>query len=162
MEDAAREDAKVDIIELAGQGYTCAQIVVIMGLRVMGRENPDLARAMAGLAMGASFGSLCGALTGGLCLVSLHVGKGLDFERPVLGHKLPLAAMVKWFVQDELKGEIPPTCKAIFEAAGLGFDFETAAPAPSCADLVAGAYLKALSLVSEHGLDPSEGREESQ
>jgi hypothetical protein len=155
------DDTKMDVLELAGQGYTCAQIVVIMGLRIMGRENPDLARAMTGLAMGASFGSLCGALTGGLCLISLHVGKGLFDERPVLGHKLPLAALVKWFVQEELKGEIAPTCRAIFESAGGSFDFETASPAASCADLVAGAYLKAVSLIAEHGLDPSAGREEA-
>ena len=155
------DDTKTDIIELAGRGYTCAQIVVIMGLRVMGRENPDLVRSMAGLAMGASFGSICGALTGGLCLISLHVGKGLDDERPELGHRLPLAALVKWFIQDELKGEVRPTCAAIFESSGQMFDFQTATPAAACADLVGGCYLKALSLVSGHGLDPAEGRPEN-
>jgi hypothetical protein len=154
------DDTKMDLIQLAGQGYTCAQIVVLLGLRVMGRENPDLVRAMTGLAMGASSGSLCGALTGGLCLLGLHLGKGLDDERPELGHKIPLSALVGWFVKDELKGETAPTCAAIFESAGLGFDFRTASPAASCADLVAHTYLKALALLAEHGLDPTAGREE--
>lgn len=155
------EDIKVDILQLAGLGYTCAQIVVIMGLRVMGRENPDLTRAMAGLAMGASCGSLCGALTGGLCLISLHAGKGLDDERPVLGHRLPLAALVKWFTQEELKGEVAPTCRAIFESTGQTLNLETGTPAASCGDLVADTYVKALALVAEHGLDPALGREEN-
>ena len=155
------DDVRGDILELAGLGYTCAQIVVIMGLRVMGRENPDLVRSMGALAMGAAHGSLCGALTGGLCLVGLHVGKGLDDERPELGHRIPLAAMVKWFVEDELKGAIPPTCRSIFESSGQAFDYGTAAPAAACADLVGDSYLKALSLVAEHGLDPAEGRQEN-
>ncbi|MDR2443215.1 MAG: C-GCAxxG-C-C family protein [Deltaproteobacteria bacterium] len=155
------EDTRMDILELAGQGYTCAQIVVILGLRVMGRENPDLIRSLSGLAMGASSGSLCGALTGGLCLISLHVGKGLEDERPVLGHRLPLQALVGWFVKEELKGQIAPTCKAIFDSYGAAFNLETSAPTAQCADLVGDTYIKALSLITEHGLDPTLGRDES-
>ncbi|MDR1546258.1 MAG: C-GCAxxG-C-C family protein [Deltaproteobacteria bacterium] len=152
------DDAKMEVLELAGQGYTCAQIVVLMGLRVMGRENPDLIRAMSGLAMGAACGSLCGALTGGLCLVGLHTGQGRPFERPVPGGRIPLGALVKWFVAEELGGRVEPTCRAIFESAGQSYDFESANPAAACGDLVSHVWAKALALVAEHGLDPSAGR----
>ncbi|MDR1657278.1 MAG: C-GCAxxG-C-C family protein [Deltaproteobacteria bacterium] len=155
------DDTKQDILELAALGYTCAQIVVIMGLRVMGRENQDLIRSMTGLAMGASSGSLCGALTGGLCLISLYVGKGSDYERPVPGHRIPLSSLVSWFIHQELKGQTSPTCAAIFEAGGSTLDLNTAAPTAACAELVGDTYVKALSLIAEHGLDPTAGREEA-
>ncbi|MDR0356545.1 MAG: C-GCAxxG-C-C family protein [Deltaproteobacteria bacterium] len=153
------DDVSLEIMRLAGQGYTCAQIVVILGLRLMGRENPDLIRAMSPLAMGASMGSICGALTGGLCLLGVHLGKGLEFERPEMGGKIPPAALIKWFAQEELQGKTPPTCAGIFEAGGQKLDLESGAPAAACADLVAHAYEKVISLLAEHGLDPTEGRE---
>jgi hypothetical protein len=155
------DDTPMLVLELAGKGYTCAQIVIQLGLRVMGRDNPDLLRAMSGLAMGASAGSLCGALTGGLCLIGLHTGKGLEEERPVLGASLYLGALVKWFVQEELKGQIRPECAAIFQSQGQRLDLASLRPAAGCGELVAHTYLKAMELIAEAGLDPGEGREES-
>ncbi|MDR0621942.1 MAG: C-GCAxxG-C-C family protein [Deltaproteobacteria bacterium] len=153
------DDSSSEVLELAGCGYTCAQIVVLMGLRIMGRENPDLVRAMASLAMGASHGSLCGALTGGLCLMGVHLGKGLEFESPIPASKLPMGALVKWFIQDELQGKTAPTCAAIFEAGGQKLDLSTSNPTAACADLVGRSYAKAIALLVEHGIDPSQGRE---
>ncbi|MDR1297998.1 MAG: C-GCAxxG-C-C family protein [Deltaproteobacteria bacterium] len=153
------DETGMEVMALAGSGYSCAQIVLVLGLRVMGRENPDLVRAMAPMAMGASFGSVCGALTGGLCLLGLHLGKGLDFETPALGGKIPPAALVKWFLEDPMQGRIPPTCAAVFESTGTRLDVATSAPAPACADLVARTYSKAMALLVEHGVDPSEGRD---
>ncbi|MDR1677197.1 MAG: C-GCAxxG-C-C family protein [Deltaproteobacteria bacterium] len=152
-------DENMEVLELAGQGYTCAQIVVLMGLRIMGRENSDLIRAMSALAMGAAHGSLCGALTGGLCLMGLHLGKGLEFESPVLASKLPMGALVKWFIQEELKGQIAPTCAAIFEAGGQKLDLDRSNPTAACADLVYHSFSKAMGLLVEHGIDPSQGRD---
>jgi hypothetical protein len=153
------DDTSLEVMRLAGGGYSCAQIVMALGLRVMGRENPDLVRAMGGLAMGAASGSVCGALTGGLCLLGVHLGKGQDFEGPVPGARLPMGALVRWFVRDELKGQVAPTCAAIFEAGGQSLDLETASPTAACADLVAACFSKAMSLLAEHGVDPSSGRE---
>ena len=64
------------MLELSGQGFYCAQILLILALEAEGKENPDLVRAMSGLNGGLGFsGNVCGALTGGCCL---------------LGHFLPL------------------------------------------------------------------------
>ena len=39
----------LDILRLGGQGYCCAQIVVLLALEMQGVENFGLVRAMAGL-----------------------------------------------------------------------------------------------------------------
>jgi hypothetical protein len=152
------DDTKMTIMELSAQGYTCAQIVVHMGLRLLGRENPDLIRSLGALAMGASCGDLCGALTGGLCLLSLFSGKGLVDERPLPGCKILYWSLIKWFKEEELEGKIKPTCLNIFEAQGLSLNLETAVPGASCADLVSHTFQKVLSLLQEMDIDPTEGR----
>ena len=61
-------DEMIRMIQLAGQGFHCSQILLTMGLEAQGKSNPDLIRAMAGLAGGLGFsGDTCGALTGGSC-----------------------------------------------------------------------------------------------
>jgi hypothetical protein len=45
-------DTQMLVLRLGGKGYSCAQIVIQGGLLCLGRENPDLLRAMAGLAHG--------------------------------------------------------------------------------------------------------------
>jgi C_GCAxxG_C_C family probable redox protein len=65
------------LITLRRQGFYCSQIILLQGLKQMGKSNPDLIRAMHGLAGGLGFsGELCGALTGGAALLGLYAGKG--------------------------------------------------------------------------------------
>ncbi|MDL2259823.1 C-GCAxxG-C-C family protein [Deltaproteobacteria bacterium OttesenSCG-928-K17] len=155
------DDTQMMVMELAGQGYSCAQIVIIGALRLLGRENPDLVRAAGALANGASCGELCGALTGGLCFLSLHTGKGLDDERPVPGAKTLAGALIKWFTREELRGEVRPTCRAIFESAGLDASSGEMNPAAGCGDLVAHTWNKAVEILQDNNIDPTEGRPEA-
>lgn len=155
------DDTQITVMELAGQGYSCAQIVMLMGLGTMGRENADLTRAMGALANGLSIGGLCGALTGGLCLMSLHTGKGLNDESPALGGRTLAGALIKWFMEEELKGQVAPSCRAIFEAAGVPFTGNDMNPAVGCGGLVAHTWAKAIDILQENGFDPTEGRPES-
>ena len=54
------------LMALRKQGFYCSQIILLKGLEMQGKSNPDLVRAMHGLAGGLGFaGDLCGALTGG-------------------------------------------------------------------------------------------------
>jgi hypothetical protein len=46
-------DEAFRMIELAGQGFYCSQILLILGLEAQGKENPDLIRTMNALAGGA-------------------------------------------------------------------------------------------------------------
>jgi hypothetical protein len=148
-------------MELAALGYSCAQIVMIGGLRLMGRENPDLVRAMAGLAGGASCGAICGALTGGISLISLHTAKGLDDERPLPGGRTLAGALIKWFKEEELGGRVGLNCSDIFEAAGQSLDNGEMNPAAGCGELVEHAWIKAVQILTENNIDPSLGRDES-
>ncbi|MDL2317233.1 C-GCAxxG-C-C family protein [Desulfovibrio sp. OttesenSCG-928-A18] len=153
------DDAQLLVLELGSKGYSCAQMVMIGGLRLMGRENHDLVRAMAGLAQGVgASGEICGALSGGVCLIGLHTGKGEDAEEPLPEAPLIMNQLVEWFQEDLCAGGAI-TCDAI-----LGCGPESAADcrgmdAMRCGDLVARTWSKAVSLLLESGIDPAQGRE---
>lgn len=148
------DESDVLFLELAGKGYSCAQMVLLGGLRLMGRENPDLVRAMAGLAQGVGCsGEICGALSGAVCLVALHTGKGLDHE-DALPEALPLMdQMVEWFRAEA--GAL--TCDAILGGGEQGGC--RSMNASLCGSLVARSWAQAVTLLSQSGLDPSLGRE---
>lgn len=156
------------VLSLGGKGYSCAQIVILGGLMLMGRENPDLVRAMGGLAQGVgNSGNTCGALAGGACLIALHTAKGHDGEMPLENGPALMDELVSWF-QDELCNGGPVTCDAILERAAA--DSATAgATSPDafpdrrmqpalCGGLVAQVWEKALTLLQAYGIDPTEGR----
>lgn len=143
-------------LEMGGKGYTCAQIVLGGALRHLGRDNPDLIRAAAGLAQGGGgAGELCGALSGGLCLLGLHLGKGLDAELPDSDDALVYNTLVEWFRQTHgAGGKI--TCDAIL---GLGPGEACVMNQGLCGQIVASVLDYAVALLLERGLDPRAGRE---
>ena len=59
------------ILELIMQGYSCSQIIMLLGLESMEKENQDLIDAVNGLSNGLQIGSLCGTLTAAVCFLSL-------------------------------------------------------------------------------------------
>lgn len=147
------------VLEFGSKGYSCAQIILAAGLRLMGRENPDLVRTMSGLAQGVGgSGNICGALVGGVCLIGLHTGKGLDDEEPFAAAPLLLAELTDWF-QAGLCGGGAITCDAMLESVGL--EAAHAARSPHCAGLVAAVWEKTIAILRKNGFDPSLGRAES-
>lgn len=86
------------IVQLKAQGFYCSQILVLMGMELQGITNPDLVRSMQSLAGGVGFsGNLCGALTGGACLLGLYAGKGKPEEPEDERLNLMLLELVDWF-----------------------------------------------------------------
>jgi len=85
------------VAELALKGYKCSHILVQIGLDNLGRSNPDLLRAMSGLANGMGDGLTCGVLTGGCCLIGLYAGGDYEDreEHPRLA--LMLEEFTEWF-----------------------------------------------------------------
>lgn len=85
------------MMELGMQGYNCSQILMLMALEALGKENTDLVRAMSGLQAGMGCGKVCGALTGGCCVLGLFAGKDSaesnNDERLVTMQ----SAFVEWF-----------------------------------------------------------------
>jgi C_GCAxxG_C_C family probable redox protein len=86
------------ITQLHMQGFHCSQILLLLGLEQQGKRNPDLIRAMTGLAGGLSFsGKICGGLTGAVCLLGLYAGRGEAEEQN--NHKLDsmVQELLRWF-----------------------------------------------------------------
>lgn len=149
-------DTQMLVMELGGKGYSCAQIVLSAALRYMERENPDLIRAASGLAQGGGCsGELCGALSGGLCLLGLYLGKGRDSELPEPDEQLLYSSLVEWFrASHAANGKI--TCDAIL---GLEPGQACAMNPGICGAIVASVIDRAVSLLAERGFDPYSGRE---
>jgi C_GCAxxG_C_C family probable redox protein len=87
-----------ELIVFRKQGFYCSQIILLKGLEQMGKANPDLVRAMQGLAGGLGFsGELCGALTGGASLIGLYAGKGIPEQEEDPRLLFMTEDLVKWF-----------------------------------------------------------------
>ncbi|MBP6974306.1 MAG: C_GCAxxG_C_C family protein, partial [Syntrophorhabdus sp.] len=64
-------------MKLYAKGFCCSQIIVMLAMEAEGKKNPDLVRSLGGLCFGVNWsGEVCGALSGGACLISLYSGKG--------------------------------------------------------------------------------------
>jgi len=90
-------DDSLRMMELAMQGFQCSQILMLLALEAQGKQNPDLIRAMHGLPTGLGCGKICGALTGGCCLLGLYGGK--DAAESQTDERLGemLRRFVEWF-----------------------------------------------------------------
>lgn len=138
-EEAARMSS------LQAQGFHCSQILLIMGLERQGKENPDLVRAMTGLANGlGDMGRICGALTGAICLLGLYAGRGdaSEQEHPLLN--VLVQDLVTWF--DETYGSQygSTDCQAILQDDPWNRMLR-------CPVLVVETYAKVMALLGEHG-----------
>lgn len=143
MEDSDR------MKELKAQGFFCSQILILLGLELQGKEDPDLVRAMQGLAGGLGFtGDTCGALSGGACLIGLYAGKGRpeDPDDPRL--LFMIEDLVKWFHQEYGQKYGGITCNQI-----LGNDRNN--QATRCPLIVAGTFQKVKDLLIQNGYDLS-------
>lgn len=88
----------LDILSLRQSGLCCSQIIVKLALRDLGRENPDLVRAMAALCFGGGTpDGTCGVLTGAACALSLSLegNPGSEQQDPLL--PLLLDELSGWF-----------------------------------------------------------------
>ena len=89
------------LIELRRQGFFCSQILMLLGLELQGKTNPDLVRSLQALAGGLGFtGETCGSLTGGACLLGLYAGKGSPEEEDDPRLLFMVEDLVGWFKGD--------------------------------------------------------------
>ena len=142
-------DEMIRMLKLAGQGFYCSQILISLGLDNQGKQNPDLVRAMAGLAGGVGFcGDTCGVLTGGACLLALYAGRGTSEEEEDPRLNAMINELVEWFTQEfsECYGGIH--CREI-----LADDPKNRTS--RCPQLVMRTYEKVKSLLIENDFDIS-------
>ena len=131
--------------ELQAQGFHCSQILLMVGLERLGKHNPDLVRAMTGLANGLGhMGKTCGVLTGAICLLGLYAGRGAaeEQEHPLL--TVMVQNLVSWF--EETYG---------FRYGGIDchsiLDDDAWNRMLRCPLMVTETYAKVISLLEEHG-----------
>jgi hypothetical protein len=139
------------MMELDYNGYYCSQILLILALEAQGKSDPDLVRAMGGLAHGSGFtDGICGTLSGAACLLALYAGKGADREFEDENLKYMLKDLYEWFEQTFGRRYGDITCEAI-----VGDRTEIR---QRCAEVVAKTYGKVLELLSAGGYDITIGR----
>jgi C_GCAxxG_C_C family probable redox protein len=137
------------LTNLRKQGFYCSQILMLQGLEMLGKSNPDLVRAMHGLAGGLGFrGELCGALTGGATLVGLYAGKGTPEQEEDPRLIFIIEDLVKWFKAEygEKFGGI--RCEEILAGNNQN-------QVSRCPVMVMGVLQKVKELLIENGYDLS-------
>jgi hypothetical protein len=133
--------------ELKRQGFFCSQILILMGLELQGKTNPDLVRTMHALAGGLGFtGETCGSLTGGACLLGLYAGKGTPEQEDDPRLLFMVEDLVRWFKSDygEKYGGI--RCQDIVGENPKNM-------AERCPLIVLGTFQKVKELLVENGFD---------
>jgi C_GCAxxG_C_C family probable redox protein len=145
-------DELLRMLELAGQGFHCSQILLFLGLEAQGKRNPDLIRAMSGLAGGVGFsGDICGALTGGACLLGLYAGRGTPEEEDHPRLNLMINELVEWFSR-----EYAERCGGIRCEDIIGDD--SGKQSAICSGIVTLTYGQVKTILLDNGFDLSEGR----
>jgi len=144
------DDVILNLIRLKAKGYCCAQIILILALEAQGKINEELVRSVGGLCYGIiGSGEVCGALSGGACLISLYAGKGSDEEAHDELYLAMLGELSGWFreVADEEYGGT--RCSEILDKY----------PGHSiCSQIVIDTYGKCLDILANHGFDPAGGK----
>lgn len=134
------------MLELSSQGFFCAQILLILALESEGKEDPDLIRAMSGLNGGMGFsGHVCGALSGGCCMLGYFCGRGEAEEAEEPNAARMIQELVKWF--EETVGETygGTECRDILEGDPMN-------KMQRCPEVVEGVFTKCLELLQENGV----------
>jgi Putative redox-active protein (C_GCAxxG_C_C) len=142
-------DESFRIAELLLDGYTCAQVLVKLALEAQGRDNPELARAMAGLALGMGQGFNCGSLTGGCCVLGLYGGRS-DENLP--GHPrfdIMLEEFSGWFESEMTAKYGGIDCEKII-------NFDAALKQERCPGIILDCWLKAREILERHKVDMTE------
>ena len=146
-------DVQLQLLQWAGKGYCCSQILVGMALEFTGTDNPQLLRAAEALCNGSgSCEGVCGLLTGGSLVLGLHAGHLADLEEKDDQLDALLQGFTDWFTEHTSAKHGAITCGAI-----LSGDCATATPDTSkCADLLHETYLQLESLLIEYNYDLAE------
>ena len=142
-------DEFLDVQQKRAEGYYCSQIIVSLALDLMGRQNPDLLRSVHALAGGIGFsGQICGALTGGACMLGLYAGKGMPEEEEDERLNLMLLDLVDWFSREVGSRHGGMNCDDILEDNTANFTIR-------CPGIVHEVYQKCKELLVAYGFDLS-------
>ena len=140
------------MVQWSREGFFCSQILLLLAMEQLQRENPELIRAMGGLNGGVGFcGKLCGALSGGACLISLYAGKGAADELEDSQVNELIAQLAEWFQTEACGAYGGCNCTDILEG-------DPNNRMTRCPQLVQQTFEKATALLTQVGYDLTTGR----
>jgi C_GCAxxG_C_C family probable redox protein len=135
------------MMELAQQGFHCSDILVSMGLEAQGKVNPDAVRLASALAGGVgSSGDICGAFTGGACLLGLYAGRGASDEEEDPELRIMISELLDWFSTEQEKRYGGIHCSEITEDDPQNMPMR-------CPQIVAAVYRKVRTILDQNGFD---------
>lgn len=135
------------MIQRVQQGFHCSEILLFAGLEAQKKTNPDLIKAVSALAGGVGFsGEICGALTGGACLLGLYNGRGHENEIADKNLNIMVSELVDWFSSKYGNRYGGIKCREITE------DDSRNQP-QRCPQIVSGVLKKVKLLLHEQGLE---------
>ena len=140
------------MVQWSQQGFFCSQILLLLAMERLQRDNPELIRAMGGLNGGVGFsGRLCGVLTGGACLISLYAGKGEAEEQEDSQVNDLIRQLADWFQMEACAAYAGCNCTDILEENPNN-------RMTRCPQLVQQTFEKATALLTQAGYDLATGR----
>jgi C_GCAxxG_C_C family probable redox protein len=135
------------MMELAQQGFHCSDILVTMGLDAQGKVNPDAVRLASVLAGGiGSSGDICGAFTGGACLLGLYAGRGASDEEDDPRLRIMISELMDWFSTEQEQRYGGIHCSDITEDDPQNMPMR-------CPQIVGAVYLKVRTILDQNGFD---------
>lgn len=139
------QDDLMRVHTYGNQGFCCSQILMMMGLEDLERENPDLVRAISGLCGGTDHsGKTCGALTGGLCLLALYVGRGAIYESEARFAGLMQNELLEWIEEQFVQTYGSKDCVQILEGNPINRVMK-------CPQIVLEVYQKVREILESYG-----------
>lgn len=143
------DDFQIRLATLKSQGFHCSQILMLLALERTGRKNPDLVRAMGGIAKGLwNGGETCGALLGGACILGFYAGRGRPGEEEDPGLSVMVSSLSEWFRSEAGLSLRSTRCSDILDEYGK----------TKCPQLVRSVWIKTTELLEANGIDMYEGR----
>ena len=138
------------IQELSFKGYTCSQIIILLGQYLNETNNKILIRAMAGLANGLYIKKcgICGTLLGSFCLASIYLGKGNDNEENNTNLYLIISEITQWFKSEFKNIECYLLLNKINKKEVI------------CKEIIKKTFIKLIELLNKYDIDPFNIKEE--
>ena len=119
---------------LLRSGMCCTSAVVQMGLALRGEGNEQMVTALAGMCNGMQSGLICGALTGGVCMLNLFGENRFEMTKE----------LVDWFIS--IYGEKYGGINCLDITGG-----DRSKKLAICPSLIEATYLQAKNILIEYG-----------
>ena len=140
-------DDSFRVAELMLQGDTCGHILAKLALESVGRDNPDLVRALSGLALGMGRGLNCGCLTGGCCILGFYGGRVGESETVHPRFDVMIEEFSGWFQTTMTERYGGVDCKDVI-------DFDPVRMRERCPGLILDAWAKIREILEKNRVNP--------